>query len=170
MPEFYSFKNWMACLKGSQAHTLNKVCVIFCSVVRNLIFLRNLFITNLYSLLFRPSCAELRDFSLMKKTNQTYKTMLSLLISKPLIWHYLDFSFFTYDPCLVGVYCHTLLRISHGHWASIFLWTFYLTSTSWFGHRLRPLYDCRMPVCFSLLFLVYFLILIFVLTSFLISL
>ena len=87
MPEFNSLKNWMACWKGSLVPTLNIVCVIFCSVVRNLIFLRNLFIISLYSLLFRPSYAGLRDFSLMKIINQTYKTILSLLmISKPLIF------------------------------------------------------------------------------------
>ena len=30
----------------------------------------------------------------------------------------------TFKCCLVGVFCHTLLRISHGHWASIFSMNF----------------------------------------------
>ena len=65
------------CLKINLTLTPKKVCVIFCSVVRNHTFLKNISITNIYSLLCRLSCADLRGCSSMNRINPT-TTMLFL--------------------------------------------------------------------------------------------
>ena len=51
--EFSCFPSLMACLKERSAVTPKQICVTFYFLVRNLIYLKNSFITNSYSSPFR---------------------------------------------------------------------------------------------------------------------
>ena len=70
------FKNLRVCLKTSLANILNRACVKYCCVVKNLTFLRNMCITSLSSMLCRPSYVKPKDCSIMNKINLIDKIML----------------------------------------------------------------------------------------------
>ena len=98
------FKNLKVCLKTSLANILNRACVKYCCVVKNLTFLRNMCITSLSSMLCRPSYVKPKDCSIMNKINLIDKIMLPPQSEFPKIPNlFLLLFFFTFYPNLYAL-------------------------------------------------------------------